>query len=519
MINTLKLNKSIAENIITKTSSIARDPQLNKVNFCKMYLYTMGRAIEESIKTDISRKSSKLIEKTINFPKTISNTKTATFLVIDNEKIVSSSDKKQIGKKYNNLFKKFPGISNFFKMKDKLKNKQYFKFFKNSNEVLLIERIHETKYYIVGMINCRSVHLSPSLKASNNKLLGMYVIQEMKNMRDKLTTSLIYNILITIIVFIFCFIILMYMFTTIIRPITILRKKLSIIGKGNFDIKMEEKGSLETVDLIKAFNFMGHELKMYIENLKNETASRLSIESEIKIAANIQRSFLPLIDENMIHRKFTIYSMLDPAHDAAGDFYDYFFINKNKLAIIIADVVGKGISAAFFMALSKTILQYTCKDEQEPSKALNKLNKILSHKNKEFMFVTIFLIYYNIETGEISYSNGGHHEALLANSTGNIRRFGSANSLAVGVSESYEYTQGNEQLKIGDTLFLYTDGVTEAFSPNDNQFGEENLVRIIKENITLPPNLLCKKITKTVRRFERHSRFDDITVLALKRNC
>ncbi|MCP4181349.1 MAG: PP2C family protein-serine/threonine phosphatase [bacterium] len=515
---TIDLNNMVSDKIIAKTGAITKNLSLDKVNFGKEYLYFMTQAIEESVNVNGVIDTHKPLSKVINFPSALSNSGTASFIIIKDEKILSSSKKNEIGQNFYLWAKKYSKLCTFFKEDMEKQSKRTFKVFKNDKGILIIRQIPGTDYYIIGLINYKASKYKPSLNSNSNKLLDMYVIQQMTNMKNNMSGLLLYHFIIATIMFTVCLMILWYMFTSITKPITVLRSKLRKIGSGDFDIHMEEQGSAETVDLIKAFNFMGNELKEYMNHLKDEIVKRESIESEIKIAGSIQRSCLPVIDNSIIRPEFSIYSKLDPALDAAGDFYDFFFISENKIAITIADVAGKGISAAFFMALSKTILQYICLNEPSPANALNKLNNILSTNNRNCMFVTIFLIYYDIKTGEIIYANGGHHESFIINSEKELRKFGVSNSLAVGVLDSYKYKAGKEQLNVGDTLILYTDGMTEALSPNENEFGDKNFIDKIKDNILLTPRLLCEKLIKTVRRFEKNNRFDDITVLILKRN-
>ncbi|HJO93828.1 MAG TPA: SpoIIE family protein phosphatase [Victivallales bacterium] len=515
---TIDLNNRVSDKIIAKTGAITKNLRLDRANFSKEYLYFMTQAIEDTVNVKGSIDTSKPLSKVINFPSALSNSETASFIIIKDGKILSSSKKSEIGQNFYSWTEKYPKLYNFFNEKLENRNDHTSKVFRNDKMILIVRQIPKTDYYIIGAINYKSVKYKPTLSSNSNKLLDMYVIQQMTNMKNNMSGLLTYHFITASMIFAVCLIILWYMFTSITKPITVLRSKLRKIGSGDFDIHMDEHGSAETVDLIRAFNFMGGELKEYMNHLRNETVKRESIESEIKIAGSIQRSCLPIIDKTIIRPEFSIYSKLDPALDAAGDFYDFFFVSENKLAITIADVAGKGISAAFFMALSKTILQYICLNEPSPANALNRLNNILSTNNRNCMFVTIFLIYYDIKTGEITYANGGHHESFIINSEKELRKFGVSNSLAVGVQDSYIYKEGKEQLKFGDTLILYTDGMTEALSPHDNEFGDKNFINKIKDNILLTPRLLCEKLIKTVRRFEKNNRFDDITVLILKRN-
>ena len=281
------------------------------------------------------------------------------------------------------------------------------------------------------------------------------------------------------------------------------------------------------------------ELRESFSKLRNEVETRKEIESEIKIAAEVQHSILPNITSKYIRPEFTLYAALEAAKDAAGDFYDFFYLDDGRLALVLADVSGKGITAALFMAFAKTVLRNICPGEKDPSEALIKANKILVTDNIRCMFVTVFLCYYNIDTGELIYANAGHHEAIILNdrpdinfsrmknltkrfdklsSAISLNTFGNLNNIPLGVIEDATYISGNKRLNFGDSVICYTDGVSEAISPEEEEYGEERLYKLLKKNRSLKPSELSNAIIKDVKDFEERNRFDDITVLIFKRN-
>ncbi|MCP4180797.1 MAG: SpoIIE family protein phosphatase [bacterium] len=286
-------------------------------------------------------------------------------------------------------------------------------------------------------------------------------------------------------------------------------------------------------------NSLDKRVKERTTKLKYEIKERNKLEYEIKTAAEIQKSILPEISENFIRPEFTLYAALLSAVDAAGDFYDFYYIDDNTLALIIADVAGKGISAAFYMTFAKTVLWNCCQTEKDPAKALTKANKILATNNVQFMFVTVFLCFYNIKTGDITYANAGHHDAVIFNTDSNknygklhtltkhfsnissassYHTFGYLNNLPLGFSEESIYDTGHKKLAIGESIFCYTDGVTEAMSPSGEGFGEEKLYKLLLNNQFLSTKKLAKKVITEVESFEKENRFDDITVLVFRRN-
>ena len=293
------------------------------------------------------------------------------------------------------------------------------------------------------------------------------------------------------------------------------------------------------VRLSQLNNSLDRRVKERTIKLKQEIEEKSKLINEIKIASDIQQSILPKITDKFKRPEFTLYAELEPALNASGDFYDFFYINKNILAFVIADVSGKGISAAFFMTFAKTVLLNSCLSEKDPAAALSKTNKILSTNNVQFMFVTAFLCYYNIKTGDITYANAGHHDAIIVNTNtnnnlGNLQTltkrfknmssdksyqsFGYLDNIPLGFRENSIYNNGHRKLDVGESILCYTDGVTEAYSPSEEIFGENRLYKLLQENINLPPQELVKKVISDVKYFEKENRFDDITVLLFKRD-
>jgi phosphoserine phosphatase RsbU/P len=259
------------------------------------------------------------------------------------------------------------------------------------------------------------------------------------------------------------------------------------------------------------------ELKRSFKKLRKEIETRKKLESEIKIAAEIQQGILPNITEIFKRAEFDLHAALEPAGDAAGDFYDFFYISDNKLALIVGDVSGKGITAALFMAFAKTVLKNICLHETNPANVIQKANDILATDNAKCMFVTLFLVFYDISTGYIEYANAGHHDTILVNEE-SYSLFGRLNDIPLGVYKNIDFHKGTIQLKPNDTFICYTDGITEAISPNNEEFGEEQLCNFVFKNNSKSVSDISKEVIKNVINFEANNRFDDITILIFRRN-
>ncbi len=305
---------------------------------------------------------------------------------------------------------------------------------------------------------------------------------------------------------------------SISKPILHLRDGLAKVGQGLFQSQVAPSGPREIRQLGRTFNDLGRELSDYTQRLQEETAARESVMSEVRIARQIQESMLPPLQQLFTDQpEFDIYAVNIPAKEVAGDFYDAFFLEDGRLCLIIGDVSGKGVAAALFMAVTRTLLRNICPSESDPGRALFKANNTLSANNDACMFVTLFLAYYDVRSGRIDYANAGHDQALLLKPDCPVTGFGRLSNPAMGVIDGYVYKTGQADLGQGETLFLYTDGVTEAASPTQELFGSDRLQLLVANQISASPPDLGTHIVRTVEDFQNGERFDDLTLLLLHR--
>jgi serine phosphatase RsbU (regulator of sigma subunit) len=302
------------------------------------------------------------------------------------------------------------------------------------------------------------------------------------------------------------------------RPVLRLQSGVRKMGDGDFSVEVPAGGSSEVVELTRSFNHLGSQLKDYMENLKKEVTARQMVESEVKIARQIQESLLPRsFPPFPNHQGFDLYAVNLAAKEVAGDFYDFFLAGEDTLALIIADVSGKGIPASLFMAVSRTVLKNICSHTIDPAQALAEANDSLCQDNEASMFVTLILGYYTISTGHFSFANAGHDELILLKKDGSIRSFGSFRNIALGIMEDQKYQRGEADVEPGDSLVFYTDGVTEATSSEKELFGRERLETILKDNAGGSAEEICSAVRQKVMDFQQGIRFDDVTVMVLKR--
>lgn len=326
----------------------------------------------------------------------------------------------------------------------------------------------------------------------------------------------IFSLISLIVIYILSIPLIMWFSNSITEPIRKLRDEVSKLGKGQFNVSLKVQGSDEIRDLLGSMNYLGGELSQYTENLKDEVMLRQRIETEIDIAHRIQESILPKIEEDFIFRGFELGVNLLPADKVAGDFYEFFYCG-DKLALAVADVSGKGISAAFFMSVSKAIMRNALLLHTEPDMVLAEVNRLLSKRNDTNMFATIFVGFFDPDNSTFTFSNAGHENVLVVKTDGSITEIGQHERPPVGFFPDSTYRSEVVKLEKNDVMIFYTDGITEARSPAKEFFGFGNFKKLIESNISLNPQDLCDLIVSKVKDFENNKLYDDVTIMIFKR--
>jgi sigma-B regulation protein RsbU (phosphoserine phosphatase) len=306
---------------------------------------------------------------------------------------------------------------------------------------------------------------------------------------------------------------------SITKPLRLLSRATEDIGSGNLDVEIPPIKSRDEVGkLADSFNYMKSSLKKYIEELTEITAAKERIESELKIAHDIQAGILHKIFPAFPDRhEFDIYAAVEPAREVGGDLYDFFFIDDDHLCFTVGDVSGKGVPAALFMAIIMTLIKTKAAEGLKADTILNKLNEALSSDNPSFMFVTLFLGVLNIRTGKLEYCSGGHNPPYVVLSNGDIKPLETTNGIALGIMQDFSYESRKIVLKEGDSIFVYTDGVTEALNEKDEFFSEQ---RMIKELAVLRQGPVEEVVAGMFEKIRAYSKgveqTDDITMMILK---
>jgi sigma-B regulation protein RsbU (phosphoserine phosphatase) len=301
----------------------------------------------------------------------------------------------------------------------------------------------------------------------------------------------------------------------ITRPVATLKEGAAALGKGDLDFRVAIQSGDEFEDLARSFNMMAEALKENIENLRKTTAEKERYSKELEIARSIQTSFLP---EKMPEIPgYDVSAIMIPAMEVGGDFYDFVPAGNGKWAFVIADVSGKGVSAALFMAMSRTLLRAGLESSTDLADALRTANRMIARNAPSGMFVTVFSALLDPVNQTMTCINAGHNPPLVVRGSRGDPVFLRENGIAMGVLAEMKSTPEQVLLGPGDLVIMYTDGVTEAFDANYTAFGEERLVRIVKECCTLPANIVMERIVSGIRGFTGSTpQSDDITLVVIR---
>ncbi len=312
----------------------------------------------------------------------------------------------------------------------------------------------------------------------------------------------------------------------ITKPLRALAESADQIASGNLEAVIPILKTRDEVGrLALSFADMQRSLKEYIKNLTETTAAKERIESELKIASEIQMGILPKIFPPPFPNRpeFALYTTIRPAREVGGDLYDFFMIDDQHLCFTVGDVSGKGVAAALFMAITQTLIKTQVKAQVERSTAttLEMVNNDLARDNPSMMFVTLFIGILNIVTGELEYCNGGHNPPyrLTADAGAEVHPLAGTDGIALGVMEDTPFSCKSVTLKPGETVFVFTDGVTEAMDSQGKLFTEPRLENILGRLSRRPVNEIAHEILSAIDEFSTGiPQTDDITMLIIRYN-
>lgn len=319
------------------------------------------------------------------------------------------------------------------------------------------------------------------------------------------------------------------------KPLRFLSESAQEVAKGNFDAPLPTfKHNDEVSQLSQSFADMQQSLVQYIEELKNATAQKASIEQDLRIASGIQKGMLPEKFPTREDRDdVQLYASLTPAKEVGGDLFDFYFRN-DKLFFCIGDVSGKGVPASLFMAVTRSAFRTVSAHESMPDRIVTTMNKTIADMNKTYMFVTLFVGVLDLPTGRLRYCNAGHDAPLLVGS--DVGELPCDANIPVGFRPKWKYSLQETQIFPGTTIFLFTDGLTEAMDAHKAQFQMKRVKEVLASclgnssfsrlgtNVTSPndqttkqPNDLIKAMTDAVHQFVGNAeQSDDLTMMAIQ---
>ena len=299
------------------------------------------------------------------------------------------------------------------------------------------------------------------------------------------------------------------------EPIISLERDVNTISGGNLDYRAEIRSNDEIGDLAKSFNDMAASLKDYVKNLAAVTAEKERIGAELDIASQIQLNMLP---RNFPESKeFEIFASMTPAKEVGGDFYDFFFIDEDHLGLVMADVSGKGVPAALFMAIAKALIRTRSMLGGTPSEILADVNSQLCEGNDADLFVTVWLGILELSTGKVTASNAGHEYPAIYRKDEGYSLFKTKQSPAVATMDGLRFKTSEFELKAGDNLYLYTDGVAEATNIHEELYGTDRMIEALNSTIGMSAKEILSVMKKSVDDFTGEApQFDDITMISLR---
>lgn len=371
---------------------------------------------------------------------------------------------------------------------------------------------YHSNFEEVSEFTYHNIHYLPYTKKLGN---GIELIVNIP--QDELFKSSIYYFTLGLIVMLFTsfaisFGIYFILKKNVNQPIDRLIKMATKIGQGNLNTKIDIESPIELASLSQTLNKMAVDLKANLARVSNMSKAKEKLESELSIARTIQISALP---KNFpIHNAMELTAFMRTAKEVGGDFYDFFFINKNNFAFIIADVSGKGITAALYMMSAKTMIKNMLQVGYPLNVAADKVNIGLYDNNSRGMFVTAFICVLNLTTGKIQYINAGHCPPLIKTAEG-YHYLTPVRNLMLGIMPTQHYQAGEFTLNPEDRIFLYTDGITEAQTKTEKLFGKERLIKLLNQKTTSLSQTL-ERVQTGIHRFTKGAeQSDDITMMEL----
>ena len=369
--------------------------------------------------------------------------------------------------------------------------------------------------------------LKPILSA-DGEVIAVIAVEEPMRLVESSTRSFLIrtmsSIMVAILVVIILFVI--YMYRSVILPVNIVASEAIRFGNNNeiSDAAMAKLNAIKTGDEIQLLSMsigkMERDMIAYVDNIKSITAEKERIGAELNVATKIQADMLPSLFPAFPEREdMDIFASMDPAKEVGGDFYDLFMVGEDRLAVVMADVSGKGVPAALFMVIAKTLIKNHLQNNEPVDQVLRTVNNQLCEGNEQMLFVTTWIAIIDIKTGYIEFSDAGHEITLVLHPDGTVDEVNPAKKRPpLAAMEDMEYMMDTTTINKGDVVFLYTDGVPEATNAEGELYGMDRLKNILQKSVGLKPQDLLVAVRKDVDEFVGDAdQFDDLTMLAFQK--
>lgn len=356
---------------------------------------------------------------------------------------------------------------------------------------------------------------------SDGNVNAILCVQRQMGSMTKARNAYVHRVLLALLILVIVVIIVetYYLNRTLLRPVKEIVSETARFADENVPAARKLQDTIRNEDeiglLASSIDRMEEEITSYVNDLTRVTAENERIGTELSLAAKIQAAMLPhefppFPDRN----EFDIYAVMDPAREVGGDFYDFFLIDDDHLCLEIADVSGKGIPGALFMMVSKIILQSCAMLGKSAAEILTKTNEAICSNNQEGMFVTVWLGILELSTGRLTAANAGHEYPAIKRADGKYELFKDKHGFVIGGMEGLKYKEYELQLNPGDRIFVYTDGVPEATSPDMVLFGTDRMIEALNRDPEASPEQTLKNVSDAVDGFVKTAeQFDDLTML------
>ena len=306
----------------------------------------------------------------------------------------------------------------------------------------------------------------------------------------------------------------------IINPLNTITRRVVSLGIRHKQFKMEDvyRTGDEIEVLAEAFAKQSALTMLYIDQIKRVTAEKERISAELDMARKIQESQLPRLFPPFPDRKeFSLYASMTPAKEVGGDFYDFFMVDNDHIALVIADVSGKGVPAALFMMVTRVLVKSGLQSGKDPQETLESVNNQLCESNEQDFFVTMWVALLEISTGKCSVVNAGHEHPAVCKAGEKYELIVYKHAMPIGTMEGLRFKQHEFQMNPGDIFFVYTDGVAEATNRNNELYGPERMLDALNLDTGADPKKVLLNVKKDIDSFvDGAEQFDDITMLCLR---